>query len=78
MRAAFGHPAVIGTATGTVHVGQLPDMSQQGGQPGALPAHVVPPPHGEGDSMETDGGEGNGGSGGGGGESHEGDPDESE
>ncbi|KIO25422.1 hypothetical protein M407DRAFT_91983 [Tulasnella calospora MUT 4182] len=79
MRAAFGHPAVIGTATGTVHVGQLPDMGQQqqpqGGQPGALPAHAVPPPHAEGESMDTDSGEGNVG---GGGDSHEGDPDESE
>ncbi|KAG9043064.1 hypothetical protein FS837_010069 [Tulasnella sp. UAMH 9824] len=75
MRAAFGHPAVIGTATGTVHVGQLPDMSQQqqpqGGQPGGM---SVPPPHAEGESMETDSGEGNVA----GGESHEGDPDESE
>lgn len=75
MRAAFGHPAVIGTATGTVHVGQLPDMSQQqqpqGGQPGGM---SVPPPHAEGEGMETDSGEGNVA----GGESHEGDPDESE
>ncbi|KAG9005505.1 hypothetical protein FRB94_001511 [Tulasnella sp. JGI-2019a] len=44
MRAAFGHPAVIGTGTSTIHVNHLPP--QQVGIPG-----VQPPQHVDGEPM---------------------------